>query len=114
MEVRPIREEEKEIYAKMVRDAFNIGENNFLSDFVQRLKVENTRGLFDEEGRMLSGLRFIWNDLWLGRKKVRMAGVTSVATPPEYRRKGLLKYLLREVLRQEYEKGINVSGLYPF
>lgn len=114
MQVRPLREEEKEIYARMVRDAFNIGGENFVSEFVQRMKVEDTRALVDDEGRIVSGLRFIWNDLWLGRKKVRMAGVTSVATPPEYRRQGLLKQLLREVLKQEYEKGINVSALYPF
>ncbi len=113
MEVRPLREEEKETYARMVRDAFVIGEN-FMPDFIERMVLENTRGLFDDEGRFVSGLRLIWNDLWLGQKKVRMAGITSVATPPEYRRKGLLKHLLREVMRQEYEKGVNVSSLYPF
>lgn len=113
MQVRPLREEEKETFARMVRDAFVTGES-FVAEFMGRIILEDTRGLFDEAGQLVSGLRLIWNDLWLGQKKVRMAGITNVATPPEYRRKGLLKQLLREVLRQEHAKGINVSGLYPF
>jgi predicted acetyltransferase len=113
MQVRPLREEEKETFAKMVRDAFVTGES-FVAEFTGRIILEDTRGLFDDEGRLVSGLRLIWNDLWLGQKKVRMAGITNVATPPEYRRKGLLKQLLREVMRQEHAKGFNLSGLYPF
>jgi len=68
MEVRPLREEEKETYARMVRDAFVIGDN-FVPDFMERMVLEDTRGLFDDEGRFVSGLRLIWNDLWLGRRK---------------------------------------------
>ncbi len=113
MQVRPLREEEKINYANMVRDAFVIP-GNFTTEFVERMKVEDTRGLFDDEGKLVSGLRILWNDIWLGRKKVRSVDITSVATPPENRRQGLLKQLLREVLRQEAEKGINVSALYPF
>jgi predicted acetyltransferase len=113
MQVRPLREGEKETFAKMVRDAFVLGES-FVPDFMGRIILEDTRGLFDDEGQLVSGLRLIWNDLWLGRKKIRMAGVTSVVTPPEYRRKGMLKHLLREFMRQEHARGINVSGLYPF
>lgn len=113
MQVRPFREEEKIIYANMVRDAFVIP-GNFTAEFVERMKVEDTRGLFDEEGRLVSGLRILWNDIWLGRQKVRSVDITSVATPPENRRQGLLKQLLREVLRQEAEKGYNISSLYPF
>src|SRR5689334_6939974 len=104
MQVRPLREEEKIIFANMVRDAFVIP-GNFTAEFVERLKAEDTRGLFDDEGKLVSGMRLLWNDIWLGRKKVRSVDITSVATPPENRRQGLLKQLLREVLRQEAEKG---------
>lgn len=113
MQVRPLREEEKVSYANMVRDAFVIP-GNFVTEFVERLKVDDTRGLFDDEGKLVSGLRILWNAIWLGRKKVRSIDITSVATPPENRRQGLLKQLLREVLRQEAEKGYNLSALYPF
>jgi predicted acetyltransferase len=113
MEVRPLREEEKEPFARILRDAF-VTEPGFVNQWMERAILEDMRGLFDDNGRLISGLRLLWHDVWLGRTKVRMAGITNVATPPEYRRKGLLKNLLREVMRQEHEKGINVSGLYPF
>jgi predicted acetyltransferase len=113
MEVRPLREEESETFAKILRDAF-VAEPGFVNQWMERVILKDTRGLFDQEGRLISGMRLIWNDLWLGRQKVRMAGITNVATPPEYRRKGLLKHLLREVMRQEHAKGVNLSGLYPF
>lgn len=114
MQVRLLREEEKATYAGMVRDAFVIPGNNFVAEFVERTRVEDTRGLFDDEGKLVSGLRILWNDIWLGQKKVRSVDITSVATPPENRRQGLLKQLLRQVLREEAEKGYNISALYPF
>ncbi|MBN9386843.1 MAG: GNAT family N-acetyltransferase [Chloroflexi bacterium] len=113
MQVRPLREEEKVIYAGMVRDAFVIP-GNFVPDFVERLKVEDTRALIDDEGRIVSGLNILWNDIWFGQKKLHVVDITGVATPPENRRQGLLKQLLREVLRQEAANGYNISALYPF
>ena len=114
MQVRPIRQEEMEQYGIYVRDAFVIEDPNFIEEFVTQTKPEDTRALFDDDGNMLSGLRLIWNELWLGARKVKMAGITSVATPPEYRRGGNLKQLLRTVLAEEHDRGFNISTLYPF
>lgn len=113
MQVRPLRDDEKETFAKIVRDAFVIP-GNFVAEFTERVKAEDTRGLFDDAGKLVSGLRILWGDIWLGQKKVRSVDITSVATPPEDRRHGYLKQLLREVLRQEAQNGYNVSALYPF
>lgn len=50
-------------------------------------------------------LRDDWHDL---------AGLAAVATPPEHRRRGLVARLLRESLRDYRDRGIALSGLWPF
>ncbi len=113
MEIRPLREEEKIKFAHILRDAFATPPT-FVEFWSQNVILEETRALFDDNGAILAGLRILRNDLWLGQSKVPMAGITNVATPPEHRRGGQLKRLLREVMAEERQKGINISGLYPF
>ncbi len=113
MQVRPLREGERELFGERVRDAF-VTPHDYIQIWLPNVPMEDTRGLFDVHGNLLSSLQLLWNDLWLGSKKIKMAGVTSVATPPEHRRGGHLKRLLLTVMAQERERGINVSGLYPF
>ena len=43
-----------------------------------------------------------------------MAGVASVASHPDARRRGLVRALLQRLLRQTREQGCTVSALYPF
>lgn len=43
-----------------------------------------------------------------------MGGVSTVATPPEHRRKGHVATLLRELCREYRETGTPVSALWPF
>lgn len=43
-----------------------------------------------------------------------MAGVASVASHPSARRRGLVRELMRRLLRQMREQGCAVSALYPF
>ncbi len=113
MEIRPLRESEKEHYGRAIQFAFQLPES-FLEDFIQIVELENTRGIFDDKNRLLAGLRILRNRMWLGPRQLEMAGITSVATPPEYRRQGYLKQLLQMVLHEEREQGRNISSLYPF
>jgi predicted acetyltransferase len=113
MQVRTLTEADKPLYAEFVRDAFVVV-GDFKEFWLKHMDAEDMRGIFDDDGNMLSAIRFWRNDLWLGSRRVKMAGLTNVATPPENRRKGLIRQLLTESLRQERENGVNVGGLYPF
>jgi predicted acetyltransferase len=113
MQVRTLSEADKPLFAEFVRDAFVVV-GDFKDFWLKHMDAQDMRGLFDDDGTLLTAIRFWRNDLWLGRRRVKMAGLTNVATPPENRRKGLVRQLLTESLRQERESGVNVSGLYPF
>jgi predicted acetyltransferase len=45
---------------------------------------------------------------------VRIGGVTLVATPPEHRRQGHVRELMRRMLEELHEEGIHLSALWPF
>lgn len=44
----------------------------------------------------------------------RLGGVSAVATPPEYRRRGYVERLLRELAGEFRDEGIHFSALWPF
>lgn len=113
MEVRTLRQEEMPRFAAILRDAF-VTPDNFEPMWLEMNVPEDTRGIFDDEGKLLGGLRLIDMELWLGARKVKVSGVTNVATPPEYRRRGQLKQLLRATLAEDRARGYNLSALYPF
>src|SRR5699024_8952143 len=50
----------------------------------------------------------------LGNKKLKMGGIASVATYPEFRRKGYVKELLQHTLIEMRKHGYIVSMLHPF
>lgn len=47
-------------------------------------------------------------------KVMQMAGILGVASHPMARRRGFVRQAMNELLRVEREKGMPVSGLYPF
>jgi len=82
------------------------------------LVTRANRGLFpadapgDPEPYAVAG----WHEF---RTRVRgsfhpVGAVTAVATPPEYRRRGYVRALLREMLREFDEEGMPFSVLWPF
>ncbi len=113
MQIRPLGEDERQRFGEMQRDAFVVSPSN-IESWLPFVKLEDTRGLYNDQGELITVLRLIWNELWLGAHRVKMAGITSVATPPENRRGGHLKTLLRQVMADERERGTNISALYPF
>jgi N-acetylglutamate synthase-like GNAT family acetyltransferase len=68
----------------------------------------------EEDGQALAGVAALRM-----RQNVRglvhdMAGVASVSSDPSARRRGLVRELMRRLLRQMREEGCAVSALYPF
>jgi len=51
---------------------------------------------------------------YVNKKPLKMGGIASVATLPEYRRQGMVKHLLKHALEHMRDQGQTVSFLYPF
>ncbi|WP_305782574.1 GNAT family N-acetyltransferase [Symbioplanes lichenis] len=84
--------------------------------YAQRMRFYETATslLAEEDGRPLAGVGAL-----AMRQNVRgavrdMAGVFSVVSDPDARRKGYVRELMTRLLRQTREQGSSVSALYPF
>lgn len=86
------------------------------ADMVKKEK-EATRhtiwGYMDGE-RIAAKLHLIPLSIFINNKSFKMGGVSSVATWPEYRRKGMVKQLLFHALTYMKETGQTISFLHPF
>ena len=71
-------------------------------------------GAFDENGTLMG--RIINNkfDFYLDGKTVRCGGIGGVATLPEYRGRGAIREIFKELLPAAYKDGEVISALYPF
>lgn len=65
-------------------------------------------------GQIAAKLHLIPLSCYINGQPFEMGGISSVATWPEYRRKGYAKELLHHVLIQMRKKGQTISFLHPF
>lgn len=115
MQVRPIKLEELDRFVAIERDAF-VFDSTDVSQWIEQTLKPNLSNIhvLENEGELVSVLRIIYPELWLGAGRVKMPGITNVATPPEARRYGYLKTLLTDVLHNLHTQGFAISTLYPF
>jgi predicted acetyltransferase len=114
MLIRNLTEQERTRFGEIERDAFLI-DPGFVPDWLERTyKPEQTYGIYEDDGELMSVLRVIYPQLWFGHASITMPGITNVATPPENRRSGYLNRLLMHVLGLKREMGYGISTLYPF
>ncbi len=66
------------------------------------------------EGRIASKLHLIPLTVYVSGKPMKMGGVCSVATWPEFRRSGMVKELLANALQYMRDNGQVLSFLHPF
>ncbi|WP_168120487.1 GNAT family N-acetyltransferase [Paenibacillus sp. HB172176] len=66
------------------------------------------------QGKLAAALHIANFEIWLNGRKIRSAGIGSVATSPEYRRLGLARNLLTHAITHMREQGIALSLLHPF
>jgi predicted acetyltransferase len=78
-----------------------------------RFKPEEYWGYF-VDGRLAAKLAILDLETWIQGRRMRMGGIASVSTWPEYRRKGLVAQLLAHALRVMKEQGQVFSALNPF
>lgn len=68
----------------------------------------------EEDGRLVSSLLCLPSVVWMEDREVTLGAVGSVATRPEYQRRGYAGALMCAVVRRMQESGIVLSALAPF
>lgn len=121
MEYRPMPDDDAgdELFVRYVQYAFQPTNGpdptDVLEDDDRPDPPRFRRGLYPEEGddpvSILSSYDFATH---LRGATLSMGGVSTVATPPEYRRQGHVETLLRELCREYREQGTPISALWPF
>lgn len=72
-------------------------------------------GMIDEKtGRLMGGMILLDYQTRIGERWLPLVGIGGVATLPEYRREGVIRKVFTAVLPRMYERGVALSGLYPF
>lgn len=75
--------------------------------------VGESRGLYDD-GELVSTVTHHWLTLRIRGEYRAVAGVSAVSTPPKHRRKGFVRQLLFESLREYRKRDQYYSVLWPF
>lgn len=72
------------------------------------------RGVFGENGELLSAMMEIPYDIRFCGVTVKMVGIGGVVTDPVARKGGAIRAIFEQDLPQQYEQGYVFSALYPF
>ncbi|MCD6321830.1 MAG: GNAT family N-acetyltransferase [Clostridiales bacterium] len=117
MQYRNLRENETEARKKLQSIVYfmkyEIDEPS-LSPKFDKIRTQNTRGAFTEDGKLTAVLEMFPFSSYLDGTIVGSSGVAGVATLLEHRRSGAVKNLLKNAYKEMYEKGDVMSYLYPF
>src|SRR5205809_5434910 len=111
-EIRPLREDELDPFMNMAAQAFRVSPGD-ARRWRQNIDWRELRGLF-VDGQLRVGLRLIEMPLMFGGVSIITGGLSAVATPPEFRRQGLIGRLIRATLEEIRGRGWPLSALYPF
>ncbi|MFW5897279.1 MAG: GNAT family N-acetyltransferase [Bacillota bacterium] len=117
-ELRPLRPEEMEEYHRFIHYAFGLDEDFEDWDKRRRERCPDPDTLvrfgYFVDDRLTSTCGYIPFRVSLRGREFPMAGITSVTTPPEYRRRGYVADMLKRLLHLLRERGFSLSGLWPF
>lgn len=80
---------------------------------LEMLKKHKILGIFEAE-QLAAKLHLIPFEVHIGEQKWKMGGIAGVATYPEFRRKGYVKDLMQQALKEMKEEGYSISMLHPF
>jgi len=84
-----------------------------MTEWFKAYKIVTMLGLF-EDGQLVAALMDLRFDAWLDGRLVKANGIGAVVSAPEVRRRGLVRALFAEHLRQLRDEGVVLSLLYPF
>lgn len=110
VEVRPMRDEDRERIVALHRQAFNLPAGDL--DRLSAIPLDDIR-VVTEGGPPVASLRLIRVGHFCGGRSVSSADVSAVQVAPESRSKGYGGLLMREVLGELRDEGVPFSTLYP-
>jgi len=117
LEYRPLPDDRVEEFAATLRYAFRPEAGPFDPERwggpTPPDRPGERRGLFDGDD-LLSVCRHYFWDGSVRDRSMTIAGLSAVATPPEHRRRGLVRRLAAESLAEYRERGAPIATLWPF
>lgn len=113
-EYRPVTDEEADRYNAIAAQAFEpeAGPVESVPDDAWPQELSDPRGLF-VDGELVAICKRYYLDATVRGEWTEIGGLGSVATPPEHRRRGYSRELLREALREYREEGVDLVALWP-
>lgn len=117
MEVRPIKPEENIEFSKILNISFLFprdysGYKENPEEFQKG--YENVRAVFDDAGKMCSGLILLPYRVYFDGSFVKMGGVAGVVTLPSERNKRYVRRLFEHIMEEMYDNEYVFSYLFPF
>lgn len=118
MDYRPLPDAREDEFREMVSYAFSPEEGPFDPEEADEVpppaRLGDKRGIFDADDELLAVCRHYWFDAPLRGRTVDVGGLSAVASPPENRRRGIVRFLLAESLREYRENDVAFGALWPF
>ncbi len=114
-EIRKLIEQDREVYKKLMRYAFETTMNSYedLRWPSEKIPIDWHYGAFDKE-QLVAGVGIIPFEIRMRSQEFNMYGVGGVASKPEYRNLGIIRELMVKIFKDLYENNIPLSVLYPF
>lgn len=115
MEIRKLTEKDRLSYRKICRYAFSASENNYekLDWPPDDMPINRFYGAFDNDV-LIAGSGIIPFEIKVRSKTFKMGGVDGVATKPEFRNRGVIREIFKQIYQDLYKNKIPISVLYPF
>lgn len=111
---RPLPDDYDDEFDALLRYAFSIEDGPVPDDYERdRPELGERRGLFDGDD-LLSVCRHYFFTARVRGEWSDLAGLSAVATPPEHRRRGYVRRMLAESLREYRDRDVHFSALWPF
>ncbi|SDG93626.1 Predicted acetyltransferase [Alteribacillus persepolensis] len=114
MEIRPLRESEIEQSLELNAFAFQYELNDKVREKHKQLMKNVHTWVAADKDTLLAKLHLLPSEVFVGGEKMKMGGVTWVATWPEARRHGLIRELIDVSLEEMNKQEYTLSFLYPF
>jgi predicted acetyltransferase len=115
MEYRPFPDERADEFGAFMRYAFAPADGPYDPDEADDDDaVSERRGLFDAGDDPVAVCAHHYFALRVRGVDREVAGLSAVASPPEHRRRGNVRRLLRESLNEYRDRGVDLSVLWPF
>lgn len=113
-EYRPVTDEDADRYGAITLQAFapEAGPFDAVPEDVWPQELSDPRGLF-VDGELVSICKLYYLDATVRGAWTEVGGLGGVATPPEHRRRGYSREVLREALREYREAGVDLVALWP-